>query len=592
MKSEDLLKAIGNIDDKFIEEAAPKINAVNKTNAAESNDSAKTDDKKLVEIVKVKPRNTFRIVASIAACVCLVAAVSFAIIGSTKSRPQTSDDGSLANKIESSINNMESSDKKTMENSNITSSVSSDISDESNEVSKFTWEELSDRDRYTSFTMNGNHYYNIDYGVCALNDGSEKYIGDEIGEVTAYGTDENGKVHETKAMLYKINNMSSKFAVLADFDDSGVDYAIFRNNDYKPNNLGELIDDLSLKENLSFGFISYGLNSDKTEDRKYIPNGTVSDEEIFNVLFIDRNLKYEPAYKNGTTFECDRYYKTSSNYGYNVDLNETLSLFEGTRYFSMVVTNEGYLVFYFTKVPEANADEITFAFKLSDKQAKDFDNLFKNRKYLTNEEIARDFKSSMSCILPDELSTLNGSESSNSAKLSNTDIPDNYFCAGSKKITSSDVKAIKAGMTYKEIINQLGETANFGQGNIRQYIVDDKLVLPLRFDSLSDVCKKTGEELLKQAIPYKVPERIKDKLNDDIYAVVINDKFISCINGEPDNCCTIDLSDAEIKFENGKTATAADVKPMSSVLISYDMVAESYPGSMHCLKVTILDSNS
>lgn len=319
MKSEDLLKAIGNIDDKFIEEAAPKINAVNETNAAESNDSAKTDDKKLVEIVKVKPRNTFRIVASIAACVCIAAAVSFAIIGSTKSRPQVGDNGSC------------SSDS-----------------------------------------------------VCA--------------------------------------------------------------------------------------------------------KGNNNKEEIYNSL--------------------------ESKYASENSKNNTSSV-------------------------EASS-----------------------------------------------------SESSNSAELSNTDIPDNYFCAGSKKITSSDVKAIKAGMTYKEIINQLGETANFGQGNIRQYIVDDKLVLPLRFDSLSDVCKKTGEELLKQAISYKVPERIKDKLNDDIYAVVINDKFISCINGEPDNCCTIDLSDAEIKFENGKTATAADVKPMSSVLISYDMVAESYPGSMHCLKVTILDSNS
>lgn len=319
MKSEDLLKAIGNIDDKFIEEAAPKINAVNETNTAESNDSAKTDDKKLVEVVKVKPRSTFRIVASIAACVCVAAAVSFAIIGSTKFKPQVGDNGSC----------------------------SSD-------------------------------------GVCA--------------------------------------------------------------------------------------------------------KGNNNKEEIYNSL--------------------------ESKYDSENSKNNTSSV-------------------------EASS-----------------------------------------------------SESSNSAKLSNTDIPDNYFCAGSKKITSSDVKAIKAGMTYKEIINQLGETANFGQGNIRQYIVDDKLVLPLRFDSLSDVCKKTGEELLKQAIPYKVPERIKDKLNDDIYAVVINDKFISCINGEPDNCCTIDLSDAEIKFENGKTATAADVKPMSSVLISYDMVAESYPGSMHCLKVTILDSNS
>lgn len=319
MKSEDLLKAIGNIDDKFIEEAAPKINAVNETNAAESNDSAKTDDKKLVEVVKVKPRNTFRIVASIAACVCITAAVSFAIIGSTKFKPQVGDNGSC------------SSDS-----------------------------------------------------VCA--------------------------------------------------------------------------------------------------------KGNNNKEEIYNSL--------------------------ESKYDSENSKNNTSSV-------------------------EASS-----------------------------------------------------SESSNSAELSNTDIPDNYFCAGSKKITSSDVKAIKAGMTYKEIINQLGETANFGQGNIRQYIVDDKLVLPLRFDSLSDVCKKTGEELLKQAIPYKVPERIKDKLNDDIYAVVINDKFISCINGEPDNCCTIDLSDAEIKFENGKTATAADIKPMSSVLISYDMIAELYPGSMHCLKVTILDSNS
>lgn len=319
MKSEDLLKAIGNIDDKFIEEAAPKINAVNETNTAESNDSAKTDDKKLVEVVKVKPRSTFRIVASIAACVCVAAAVSFAIIGSTKFKPQVGDNGSC----------------------------SSD-------------------------------------GVCA--------------------------------------------------------------------------------------------------------KGNNNKEEIYNSL----ESKYDSENSKNNTSSVE-----ASN-----------------------------------------------------------------------------------------------SESSNSAELSNTDIPDNYFCAGSKKITSSDVKAIKAGMTYKEIINQLGETANFGQGNIRQYIVDDKLVLPLRFDSLSDVCKKTGEELLKQAIPYKVPERIKDKLNDNIYAVVINDKFISCINGEPDNCCTIDLSDAEIKFENGKTATAADVKPMSSVLISYDMVAESYPGSMHCLKVTILDSNS
>ena len=140
MKSEDLLKAIGNIDDKFIEEAAPKINAVNETNAAESNDSAKTDDKKLVEVVKVKPRNTFRIVASIAACVCITAAVSFAIIGSTKFKPQVGDNGSCSsdsvcakgnNNKEEIYNSLES--KYDSENSkNNTSSVEASSSESSN----------------------------------------------------------------------------------------------------------------------------------------------------------------------------------------------------------------------------------------------------------------------------------------------------------------------------------------------------------------------------------------------------------------------------------------------------------------------------
>lgn len=348
MKSEDLLKAIGNIDDKFIEEAAPKINAVNETNAAESNDSAKTDDKKLVEVVKVKPRNTFRIVASIVACLCLVTAVSFVIVGFSKIQPGTS----------------------------------------------------------MPSAASGGKAETQEKGV----DSSETFDGDPSGY----------------------------------FDNSG----------------NPLFSDESNNSSLDEKIES------ETSTAPQISESAESSEAISS--------------------------STESNYSENSD-------------------------------SDTSFDEIT---------------------------------------------------------------------TESKKINSSDVKAIKAGMTYKEIINQLGETANFGQGNIRQYIVDDKLVLPLRFDSLSDVCKKTGEELLKQAIPYKVPERIKDKLNDSVYAIVTADKFISCINGEPDNCCTIDLSDAEIKFENGKTATAADIKPMSSVLISYDMVAESYPGSMHCLKVTILDSNS
>lgn len=572
MKSEDLLKAIGNIDDKFIEEAAPKINAVNETNAAESNDSAKTDDKKLVEVVKVKPRNTFRIVASIAACVCLAAAVSFAIIGSTKSRPQVGENGSC-----------QSNEACVKENDDGISYLEDDeneksydkVNDNKEEIYNLKWSEKDNSQKYTKFSIDKYAYSS------ANTETSSEYIGEKICDTTLTGTDDDDNKQESAGEVYKINNMSDKFVVAVKFKNDDKYYVYYAtdylHSKYTPKNLGEFIDDLSLEENLcmlekDIEYDIYETNKDGEKKYKETKYYSISKSDIWNKLLYNRNIESLTDFSNGPYIQ-DGYYM-SAHYGYYMTIHGELpAIGFGQKIFRILIADEGYIVFRL-------GDFDGIAFKLSDEQIQKFLDLF------GSEYDSENSKNNTSSV------EASNSESSNSAELSNTDIPDNYFCAGSKKITSSDVKAIKAGMTYKEIINQLGETANFGQGNIRQYIVDDKLVLPLRFDSLSDVCKKTGEELLKQAISYKVPERIKDKLNDSVYAIVTADKFISCINGEPDNCCTIDLSDAEIKFENGKTATAADIKPMSSVLISYDMVAESYPGSMHCLKVTILDSNS
>lgn len=568
MKSEDLLKAIGEIDDKFIEEAAPQINTINETNTAESNDSAKTDDKKLVEIVKVKPRNTFRIVASIAACVCLVAAVSFAIIGSTKSRPQTSDDSSCP-----------SDDVCVKENDDGISYLEDDeneksydkVNDNKEEIYNLKWSEKDNSQKYTKFSIDKYAYSS------ANTETSSEYIGEKICDTTLTGTDDDDNKQESAGEVYKINNMSDKFVVAVKFKNDDKYYVYYAtdylHSKYTPKNLGEFIDDLSLEENLcmlekDIEYDIYETNKDGEKKYKETKYYSISKSDIWNKLLYNRNIESLTDFSNGPYIQ-DGYY-ISAHFGYYMTIHGELpAIGFGQKIFRILIADEGYIVFRF-------GDFDGIAFKLSDEQIQKFLDL------LESEYDSENSKNNTSSV------EASNSESSNSAELSGTDIPDNYFCASSEKITSSNVKAIKAGMTYKEIINQLGETANFGQSRMRQYIVDDELVLSLRFNNLSDVCEKTGEELLQEAVEYKVPESIKNELNDNIYGIVTADKFISCVNNDPNNCYYIDLSDAEIKFENGKSATVDNIKFMSGVIVTYDYVAELYPPQMHCTSVTIV----
>lgn len=49
------------------------------------------------------------------------------------------------------------------------------------------------------------------------------------------------------------------------------------------------------------------------------------------------------------------------------------------------------------------------------------------------------------------------------------------------------------------------------------------------------------------------------------------------------------LDDAEILFENGVRASKIALKPGTPVLVESDYTLESYPGRVHCTKVTILE---
>ncbi|HWQ21486.1 MAG TPA: hypothetical protein VN478_02015 [Clostridia bacterium] len=65
-------------------------------------------------------------------------------------------------------------------------------------------------------------------------------------------------------------------------------------------------------------------------------------------------------------------------------------------------------------------------------------------------------------------------------------------------VTSNDVKQVTKGMTYADIITQLGPTRDIGSGlHVAHYIVDDTKSLYLSFGNPEDICPKDGVGLLQ-----------------------------------------------------------------------------------------------
>ena len=516
MKSEDLLKAIGEIDEKFIEEASPQV----KTSSEDlSLESQQAEENNIIKLSQAKSnKNILKIAVPIAACMCLLTAAGFIMSGISKQQIQKNDD----------MSTMSVADTQKSGLSEGSESTSSSI--QTSEFSQSSQATASSKESSNSESSNSSELSNIDTSDIYFSSNSTKISSSDVKAIKAGMTykeiinqlGETANFGQAKMRQYIVDDklvLSLRFNNLSDVCEKTGDEILQEAVEYKVPE--------SIKNKLN--------------------------DSIFAIVVDDRFI----SCVNGDPNNC-----------YSIDLSDAEIKFENGE-------------------PATAADVKPMSSVL-----------------ISCDVATESYPGTMHCT-----SVIIGCETYHSVDLTNDNSenssyhsvtlpkPDNnnnnaYFSSNSTKISSSDVKAIKAGMTYREIINKLGETANFGKPKMRQYIVDDKLVLSLRFNNLSDVCKKTGEELLKEAVPYKVPERIKDKLNDSVYAIVTADKFISCVNNDLKSCYSIDLSDAEIKFENGKAATAADVKPMSSVLISYDVAAESYPGKMHCLKVTILDSNS
>ena len=91
---------------------------------------------------------------------------------------------------------------------------------------------------------------------------SPSQLGGKFGNITAYGWDEYANTagedaaRHCSAAIYEIQNISTQCAVAVQYEGTGTYYAAI-NNSYRPDTLGEFIEDTDLKNTLTVSWASY-----------------------------------------------------------------------------------------------------------------------------------------------------------------------------------------------------------------------------------------------------------------------------------------------------------------------------------------------
>lgn len=160
-----------------------------------------------------------------------------------------------------------------------------------------------------------------------------------------------------------------------------------------------------------------------------------------------------------------------------------------------------------------------------------------------------------------------------------------YYTA---KITSEQIRSIKAGMTYDKIIEYLGPTKDIGSGlHVLLYAVDGDKVFYLSYADGDDICSQSGEQLLKTLIDAKQDNTAKNTFNATLVQRTDNMILVSCPTYDKFDIINLRITqDTVIIFKDGKRATIDDIKDKLTITIS-DVIAESYPPLGTALKIII-----
>lgn len=259
MKEERLLKTLGDVDEKFIDEAA--------LDTAEQPDYTEIITRKEPFYMKILP------IAACAAVVGICATIGVLIHNNVITQPSYQQ------------------------------SMSSYPTCEWSSSSAYRvphWDELEINEQYTRFEWQGYAYNSSTAEISA-----EK-LGELLGETTASGVDEyTDERHEITVSVYPIAKINEKTALAVKFPEDEKFY-VYYNQNYVPRTLGDFIDDLNLTENLKISTTATCSTIENLymTDRKY---SNIDTSKLMEILLSGRNVPTESMFDYNTFVEGNRF---------------------------------------------------------------------------------------------------------------------------------------------------------------------------------------------------------------------------------------------------------------------------------------------
>lgn len=294
MNNRDLLKAIGDIDDKYLIEEI------------DIEERKRITSNKMVNIMK-----NFKLKYALAP-ICVIV---IAVIGIYNSDMFTSKPDINISKKDDWIIKEVKVDKNSIEESVAT-------------VPK--WNEMTISQQFIEVEYNNSKYTSRITKILSDN------ILEKVGDATLTGYDTySGTTYSKKAELYSIKDIADKCAIAVKFKEDN-DYYVYVNSYYRPTTLGELMRDLNLEEITSFETIYYNYWDEDSKENINVEFYGVDNKIIWQKLFNNKNL--ENIYSDN---DIGKY--TSERFSKSISISVDISLL-GYKNISVSLTDKGYLL--------------------------------------------------------------------------------------------------------------------------------------------------------------------------------------------------------------------------------------------------------